>query len=120
MPIRIRRHVLILGLGLGLLGPMLAWAQTATITGSFTPAPNATSTKVFKKAGTGAYSLLTTIPNPGTTFTDPGNALGATYCFQLAGSNSSGDGPLTAEQCIIPLLLPGNVTNVTLGYTVAP
>ena len=98
----------------------LAQAQTATITGQWTAAPNADAHKVMKRVGTGAYSLFTTVAMPATTFTDAGNPLGQMYCYQVVGTNSSGDGPASQEQCVTPLVVPGNVTNFSLSVTIVP
>ncbi|HXH11139.1 MAG TPA: hypothetical protein VNP04_15430 [Alphaproteobacteria bacterium] len=114
------RMLLGLVLTIILASAALGLAQTATIEGTWEAAPNAEAHKVLKKVGSGSYSLLTTVAMPETSFRDQGNALGQVYCYQVQGTNSSGDGPLSAEQCVMPVIVPGAVGNFNLSVTIVP
>jgi hypothetical protein len=119
-----REGHMIRSIGLLLLGlvlvPLVSWAATAEFDHLWTAAPNATSHKLHKKVMGGTYALHATVALPAVTYTDLGNQVGQTYCYQLQGSNTTGDGPLAPEQCVSTLQAPGTVGSWTIGVRVVP
>lgn len=77
----------------------LSWTLPTTFTdGTPIPAGDLTSVQIYRKVGTGAYSLYKTIPI-GTTYADTNLASG-TYCYEAAVVRSNGiASALTNEVC---------------------
>lgn len=82
-----------------------AWAAP-TITVNLTAGANATSHRIERQVGAGAYATLTTITMPTVTYTDSTVATGSAYCYRAVAISSLGESAASAP-CCSSLFAPG-------------
>jgi hypothetical protein len=88
--------VLCLVLGI-VLASSAAWA--ASITVNVTPGSNATSHRIEKKIGAGAYTSLITLAMPTVQYEDATVSAGNNYCYRSVSIGTLGESVPSAECC---------------------
>lgn len=96
---------------------LLAWTNPTTFTdGTNIPAGDLTSVRVYRKIGTGTYSLYQTIPF-GASFIDTNQTVTGNYCYQVAVVRSNGIASgLSNEACkTVDTRIPQAPTTLTVN-----
>lgn len=99
------KKVAILCLVLGiLLASSAVWAASITI--DVTAGANATSHRIEKKVGAGAYATLTTLTMPTVQYVDSGVTVGNIYYYRAVAINEFGESAASPE-CSKALIAAG-------------
>src|ERR1019366_2948256 len=89
-------------------GGLAATVGSGTVTLTWNAGGGATSYTVRRGANSGGpYTVIGTVADPSpTSFTDTGLTNGQTYYYAVAGTNSKGTGPNSAELAVMPIVPP--------------